>query len=415
LQIMDQDKKTYRRILFTAVICLLVSGSAFLGWKYFSGTDTSASGIIQDRLQAGAAGNAEPKYEQNKLSPAELYMTAVKRTYSLDILFHREYNAQWEGANGAIGDAFLYAATGDSRLLALYRDKFRLTEIGNGTWVDDRAWACLAELYWWDFSGRKNKEWVEDARKRYIEAKREGRLTHYEGFWSWYNYPPAANSSVRIFTNSNMNQMVNVACRLYEATGEKQFYRDAILVWNGDSKIPGVEKEFYKGNGIWKGAEGPAAFGKQFPWEGAGMCAIGASMYRMTGDMKYRDIVVSTAKRLMDPANGWVDSSDFYQLKMDGNGSFVHYILDAYMIAPELLQDIPEKVGKMLEHVWTNNHGRARLTLHRPIDHAVRNGWNPNGGEDGYNVNEVGTIHPQSQAVRAFGVYAYVLYKLKEK
>jgi hypothetical protein len=62
----------------------------------------------------------------------------------------------------------------------------------------------------------------------------------------------------------------------------------------------------------------------------------------------------------------------------------------------------------MLEHVWTNHRGRARVTLHRTSDHGIRNGWNPNGGEDGYGVDEVGTVHPQSQAVRAFGVYAYV-------
>jgi len=38
----------------------------------------------------------------------------------IDILFHQVYNAEWEGATGAIGDAHLYAATGDQNLLALY-------------------------------------------------------------------------------------------------------------------------------------------------------------------------------------------------------------------------------------------------------------------------------------------------------
>jgi hypothetical protein len=63
----------------------------------------------------------------------------------------------------------------------------------------------------------------------------------------------------------------------------------------------------------------------------------------------------------------------------------------------------------MLDHVWTNHHGRAVVTLHRESDHAVRNGWNPLGGEDGYKVDEIGTVHAQSQAARAFGVYASIL------
>jgi hypothetical protein len=67
----------------------------------------------------------------------------------------------------------------------------------------------------------------------------------------------------------------------------------------------------------------------------------------------------------------------------------------------------------MLEHVWTNHHGDAAVTLHRPIDDDIRNGWNPNGGEDGYNVDEVGTIHPQSQAILAFGVFPCVLHSQK--
>jgi hypothetical protein len=152
-----------------------------------------------------------------------------------------------------------------------------------------------------------------------------------------------------------------------------------------------------------------AAFGKQIPWEGAEYCSIGAAMYRMTLDPKYKKIVVATAKRIMDPANGWVDSQDFYQLKMDGNGAFVHFILDAYLIAPDELPEIPGKIQKMLEHVWTNHQGKATVILHRLGDDGIRNGWNPSGGEDGYHVDEVGSVHPQSQAVRAFGVFAYVL------
>jgi hypothetical protein len=109
----------------------------------------------------------------------------------------------------------------------------------------------------------------------------------------------------------------------------------------------------------------------------------------------------------MDPVNGWVDSEDFFQIHMDGNGAFVNYLYDAYAIAPDELKDIPSKVEKMLEHVWTNHHGLATVTLHRETDDGIRNGWNPYGGEDGYGVDEVGTVHAQAEAVRAFGVFAY--------
>ncbi len=350
---------------------------------------------------------------QDSTAP-DLFGCTVQRAYAINKLFLQVYNAQWEGANGAIGDAFLYAATGDENLMSLYANKYRLLDMQNGTWVDDRAWICLAEMYWWNVTGRKNIQWVDDAKNRYLEARREGRLSHHEGFWSWYNYAPNMQGNYKMFTNSNMNQMVTVACWLFEATHEQRFYTDAMLVWNGDTKYPGVEKQFYRGEGKWQGNEGRAAFGKQFPWEGAGMCAIGASMFRMTGRIKYKKIVVETVRRIMDPANGWIDSIDYYQLRMDGNGAFVHFILDAYQIAPDQLPDIPGKIEKMLEHVWTNNHGGAAITLHRLIDNGIRNGWNPNGGEDGYKVDEVGTVHPQSQAVRAFGVFAYVLSTQKD-
>jgi hypothetical protein len=49
------------------------------------------------------------------------------------------------------------------------------------------------------------------------------------------------------------------------------------------------------------------------------------------------------------------------------------------------------------------------VILHRTQDHGIRNGWNPHGGEDGYGVDQIGTSHAQSQAVRAFGVYAAVM------
>jgi hypothetical protein len=339
----------------------------------------------------------------------------LKRAYAIDRKFHDVYTAGWEGANGAIGDAHLFAITGDSTLFRFHTQQHPMRDLFNGTWVDDRAWAALAEMYWWDFLGRDRKDLVESAEVRYVEAKMQGRLSSHEGYWSWYNWPPESEVRDQIFTNSNMNQMVTVACWLYEATQKKEYLDDALKVWNGDGNTPGIEKTLYKGEGRWEGARGPAAFGKQLPWEGASYCSIGAALYRVTGDAKYRDVAVATARRIMDPATGWVDPSNFFQLRMDGNGAFVHFILDAYMIAPDQLPEIPAKVERMLEHVWSNHFGKARVVLHRTSDHGIRNGWNPNGGEDGYGVDEVGTVHPQSQAVRAFGVFCYVLDRYVNK
>ena len=331
----------------------------------------------------------------------------LQRAYAIDQLFHRVYTPCWEGANGAIGDAYLFATTHDSALLRFHLVDHDLRRMCAGTWVDDRAWVGLAEYYWWRFTGKTNIALIKDASQRYLEARNEGRLAHRDGYWTWFNYPPGASLNEQIFTNSNMNQMVTLACGLYEATGDRRFYDDAILVWNGDGKIPGIEKTLYRGKGRWEGKTGRAAFGKELPWNGAEYCTIGAAMFRMTGNQKYKSIVVATAKRIMDPATGWVDPTDYYQISMDGNGNFVHYLMDAYEIAPKELADIREKVGKMLEHVWTNHGGRSTVTLHRLSDNGIRNGWNPLGGEDGYGVGEVGTVHAQSQAVRAFGVYAY--------
>ncbi|MHB1050381.1 MAG: hypothetical protein ACYC09_09910 [Bacteroidota bacterium] len=321
--------------------------------------------------------------------------------------FYKVYSAGWEGANGAIGDAFLFRATGDSAILRRYLHQFDMTQMFNGTWVDDRAWICLAELYWWEFSDKIHQHWIDDARQRYWSARSEGRMSSHEGFWSWYNYPRHWNVNERIFTNSNMNLMVAVACRLYEATGDRRFLDDALTVWNGSGSVAGIEKTFYRGNGIWQGQGGPAAFGKQLPWESASYLPVLNALYRVTKDEKYKTIAVASARHILDPRTGWIDPVDRYQIHMDGNGAFVHFLLDAYEIAPDELSEIPEIIGTMLEHVWTNNHGRATVTLHREYDHAIRNGWNPHGGEDGYGVDEVGTVHAQSQALRAFGVFAY--------
>jgi hypothetical protein len=332
----------------------------------------------------------------------------LQRAYAIDVLFHQVYTPCWEGAYGAIGDAHLFAVTGDSALLRFYTIGHPLAEMCRQTWIDDQAWVCLAEMYWWRFTGKNNMAWVADAARRYTEARESGGLSHHEGFWSWYNFPPNTPGQRQIFTNSNMNQMATVACWLYDVTHERRFLDDALLVWNGDQAAPGIEKTYYRGNGRWVGKPGLAAFGNPLPWMGAGYCSIAASLYRVTGEERYRRIAAATAKRVMDPATGWVDPVDFFQIRMDGNGAFVHFLLDAYQIAPEELKEIPGNVEKSLEYVWTNGHGKAPVLLHRETDHGIRNGWNGQGGEDGYRVGEVGTVHAQGEAVRAFGLYAYV-------
>jgi hypothetical protein len=335
--------------------------------------------------------------------------TWVERSIAVTRLFHEVYTPCWEGAYGALGDAYLFALTGDSSLLRFHTRDHDLREMCVGTWVDDRAWVCLAELVWWKVGGKGNMGLVTDAMQRYQEARAEGRLSNHEGFWAWYTYPPY--KGYEVFTNSNMNQMATVACRLYEATGDRKFLEDALLVWNGDGSLPGLEERWYRGKGRWEGKPGQAAFGKELPWGGTGMCSIGAALYRATGEEKYREIAVATARFIMNPANGWVDPQDFYQIRMDGNGAFVHYLMDAYEIAPEELEELPWKVERMLDHVWTNNYGNATVTLHRTGDHGIRNGWNPHGGEEGYGVGEIGTVHAQGEAARAFGVFAYFTHR----
>ena len=218
-----------------------------------------------------------------------------------------------------------------------------------------------------------------------------------------------------ILMNSNTNQMVTVACMLYEATKEKKYFNDALFVWNGDANYPESKRHFIGGTeggkGNWEGRRSANnCHGKRLhtflSWR---KCT------RMTRDTKFKEIAIRSAERIMNPATGWVDPADYFQLRMDGNGAFVHFVLDAYLIAPDSLADIPGKVGKMLEHVWSNHHGGAYVLLHRLSDNAIRNGWNPNGGEEGYGVDQIGTVHAQSQAVRAFGIYAYALKEVMKK
>ncbi|MEK7670772.1 MAG: hypothetical protein AAB344_00940, partial [Bacteroidota bacterium] len=162
-----------------------------------------------------------PPSPQQPLSTPPAYQPTerwLQRAYAVDKLFHQVYTPGWEGAYGAIGDAYLFAVTNDSALLRFHTVQKSLLHLDNGYWVDDRAWACIAELKWWDVSGRWNMALVSDASARYTQARNEGRLSHHEGYWTWYNWPPGASVNEKIFTNSNMNQMITVACLLYDAT-----------------------------------------------------------------------------------------------------------------------------------------------------------------------------------------------------
>jgi hypothetical protein len=393
---LKKRKAVYGVAVGIVVIILGVFALSPLGF----GPDSSSS---NDAVVHSGATSGNDSHKR----PNELW---VQRAYLVSKLFHQVYTPGWEGAYGALGEAYLYAATNDPALLLYHIVERPLTRLSNGYWLDDRAWACLAELTWWELTGKTNIQLITDAAQRYTEARAAGMLSNHEGYWTWYNYPPKATVSDPIFTNTNMNQMVNVACRLYDATREEKYLKDALLVWNGDGITSGIEKQLYQGEGRWKGRDGRAAFGKELPWAGTGYCSIGASLYRITKDPKYKKIVVETARAILDPVTGWVDPVDFYQIHMDGNGAFVHFLLDAYSIAPAELSDIPEKVERMLEHVWTNHHGTARVMLHRESDNGIRNGWNPEGGEDGYGVGEIGTVHAQGEAVRAFGIFAYFKY-----
>jgi len=363
--------------------------------------------ITHEQHQVQAVLQAPDVLEHNAVLDSTTERGWTARALAVSRQFHRVYTSCWEGAYGALGDAYLYRATHDSSLLRFHIVERPLQSMCEGTWVDDRAWVCLAELEWWKVTGKTNLLLVADAQRRYDEAKAEGRLSHHEGFWSWYNWPAGAKVGEKIFTNSNMNQMVTVACGLYEATGERRYLDDALRVWNGDRQNGGIERQWYAGKGKWIGKTGHVAFGHELPWEGTGYCSVASALYRVTRDQHYRNIAVQTAQRILDPAIGWVDPQDFYQLRMDGNGAFIHFLFDAYEAAPKELAEIPPKVERMLQHVWSNHGGTSTVTLHRGSDHGIRNGWNPRGGEEGYGVGEIGTVHAQGEAARAFGLFVY--------
>lgn len=316
--------------------------------------------------------------------------------------FTTQYLPHWQGAYGLIGQAYLYRLTGDARYRDFATRESRLYKLETGGWVDDTAWVCLAILEWWDATGRGNGWWLADARQRYETRKAEGLIARHEGYWTWY-----ATAGHRDFSNENMNQMATVACRLYEATGERRYLDDALLVWNGDGTAPGIERHLYRGGGRWEGKPGVMHAGAEFPFLGAGYVSLAAALYRATGEERYRRIAVDTAHYVMDPANGWVDGESFYQTTMDGNGAVVGFLMDGYAVAPDEMQDILEKCKKALDHVWTNGHGKAKVVLHDPATHGIRHAWNPAGGEKGMAANEIGRAMSQGCALWAWGSVAY--------
>ena len=55
-----------------------------------------------------------------------------------------------------------------------------------------------------------------------------------------------------------MNQMVTVACKLYDATGDQTVPQDALLAWNGDVKSPASKNGGTAETASGKGRLGPA-------------------------------------------------------------------------------------------------------------------------------------------------------------
>ena len=51
------------------------------------------------------------------------------------------------------------------------------------------------------------------------------------------------------------------------------------------------------------------------------------------------------------------------------------------------------------------------VLLHQDGDHGIRHGWNPNGGEDGFFPDGVGTVLGEGEALRGWGIVAYYEYK----
>ena len=83
-----------------------------------------------------------PSHSQTQESIGKLPRTDtwIERAFAVTRLFHQVYTPCWEGAYGALGDAYLFALTGDSSLLRFHTQDHDLRNMCVGTWVDDRAW-----------------------------------------------------------------------------------------------------------------------------------------------------------------------------------------------------------------------------------------------------------------------------------
>ena len=105
---------------------------------------------------------------QSPKTPYQPRQLWVQRACDVTKLFQKVYTPGWEGAYDSIGDAYLFATTKDPALLRFHTAQWSFY---NGNWVDDSAWACIAELKWWEVTVRRDSVLVYDAAKRYIEAR----------------------------------------------------------------------------------------------------------------------------------------------------------------------------------------------------------------------------------------------------
>ncbi len=73
----------------------------------------------------------------SQTEPQSATAQAVDRALMVSHRFHDVYTPCWEGAYGAIGDAYLYAATKDASLLKFHLVDHNLLNMCAGRGVDD--------------------------------------------------------------------------------------------------------------------------------------------------------------------------------------------------------------------------------------------------------------------------------------
>ena len=98
--------------------------------------------------------NAAPITPSRSISSSRRYEPTdkwLKRASDISTKFHELSTPCREGANGAMRKAHFFAATHDSTLLRFHTAEHDMRNMSTGTWVDDRAWVCLAELFWGEF------------------------------------------------------------------------------------------------------------------------------------------------------------------------------------------------------------------------------------------------------------------------